>query len=57
MDESIWIEQYRYDPEKGEVVLVRKGASQPVNPQDLSPRLRERFEKFLAEHGDKRKSA
>jgi hypothetical protein len=47
----------RYDPEKDEVIVVREGVAETVDPEDLPEWLRERFEKFLAEHGDKRKSA
>ncbi len=47
----------RYIPEKDEVVVIREGYAEPVDPEDLPTWLRERFEKFLAKYGDKRKSA
>lgn len=57
---------FRYDPEKDEVVLVREGVAEPVDPSTLSPKLQkiladarkqgERFEQELKEQA-KRKSA
>lgn len=47
----------RYIPETDEVVVIREGYAEPVDPDDLPPWLRERFERFLAKHSAKRKSA
>lgn len=43
--EPTYLEQFRYDPETGEVVLVKEGFLQPVDPRTLSPKVR----KVLAE--------
>ncbi|MCB9933580.1 MAG: hypothetical protein H6841_09180 [Planctomycetes bacterium] len=47
----------RYDPERGEVVVVREGVAERIDRNSLNPEVRKQLEKFLAEQGEERKSA